>query len=207
MIPMLSITQARSIMGSNFIGPEELNKTSIFKVDNLDEHIPYSEKELLEKKNEYILIYKASKFKDGNDVTIRGLIDIFGKNPDIKEPCFYNQDWYEKELFMDRPLEEGWIFIRREVIEESRAVQPAKLKENHIFPTAVICTYAFFVCWLCLDIKLWYHDFIWCDDLDHNGDRIYVGKYHDVDGINKKGFSIHRHLALRRCYGCIDFTQ
>lgn len=47
---------------------------------------------------------------------------------------------------------------------------------------------------------LWYHDFVWCEDLDHNGDRIYVAKYHDVDVINKNGFRIHRHLALRPCY-------
>lgn len=52
--------------------------------------------------------------------------------------------------------------------------------------------------------KLWYHDFVWCSDVDHNGDRIYVGKYNDIDGVNKDGFSIHRHLALRLCYGCID---
>lgn len=51
---------------------------------------------------------------------------------------------------------------------------------------------------------LWYHDFIWCHDIDHNGDRIYIGKYHDVDGVNKNGFSIHRHLALRNCYAAIE---
>lgn len=204
---MLSITQAHSIMGNNFIGPEELKKTTIFRVDNPDENIPYSEKELIEKKDEYVLIYKASKLNDGKDVTLRALIDIFGKDPDIKEPCFYNQDWYEKESFIDRPLEEGWFLIRRKVLEKSRAVQPTELIEKHVFPQAIICAYAFFTCWLCLDIKLWYHDFIWCDDLDHNGDRVYVGKYHDVDGINKNGFSIHRHLALRNCYGCIDFVQ
>jgi hypothetical protein len=31
-----------------------------------------------------------------------------------------------------------------------------------------------------------------------------VGKCHDVDGINKNGFSIHRHLALRKCYGAVE---
>ena len=51
---------------------------------------------------------------------------------------------------------------------------------------------------------LWPYDFIWCSDFDHNGDRIYVGKYHDIDGVNKDGFSIHRHLALRICYASIN---
>lgn len=51
---------------------------------------------------------------------------------------------------------------------------------------------------------LWKHDFVWCSDMDHNGDRIYVGKYHDISGVNKNGFSIHRHLALRECYASIN---
>lgn len=54
------------------------------------------------------------------------------------------------------------------------------------------------------DQYLLYHDFVWCVDVDHNGDRIYVGKYHDIDGINKNVFSIHRHLALRQCYASTD---
>ena len=48
---------------------------------------------------------------------------------------------------------------------------------------------------------LWRHDFIWCDDSDHNGDRIYTGRYIDPNGINKNGFNIHRHLSIRPCYG------
>ena len=67
-----------------------------------------------------------------------------------------------------------------------------------------MCTYTFFVFYLCRHEKIWNHDFIWCSDRDHNGDRIYVGKYHDIDGVNKNGFSIHRHLALRPCYGAIS---
>ena len=93
--------------------------------------------------------------------------------------------------------------IRRAVID-SRAVQPGELMKTHTFPSAIRCVYAFFTAWYGLGEKPWYHDFVWCSDTDHNGDRIYVGKYHDVDGVNKNGFSIHRHLALRPCYGCID---
>ena len=132
------------------------------------------------------------------------MIRIFGKNPDVSEPCFYNQDWYDKEDFIIKPIQTGWFLIRKTVYEDSRAVQPIELIERYTFPTAVKCTYSFFIAWITLDIKLWYHDFVWCSDIDHNGDRIYVGKYNDVDGVNKNGFSIHRHLALRACYGCID---
>ena len=137
-------------------------------------------------------------------MTIRNLKKRFGKDPDICEPCFYNQDWYDKEHFIDIPMDDGWFLIRRNVFEDSRAVQPGELMKEHVFPSAIKCTYAFFAAWYVLEIRLWEHDFVWCNDTDHNGDRIYVGKYHDIDGVNKNGFSIHRHLALRPCYGCID---
>ena len=101
-------------------------------------------------------------------------------------------------------MEDGWFLIRKNVYEDSRAVQPAELMKEYAFPSAIRCTYAFFAAWFTAGIRLWEHDFVWCSDTDHNGDRIYVGKYHDIDGVNKNGFSIHRHLALRPCYGCID---
>ena len=109
-----------------------------------------------------------------------------------------------KEEFIDVVIPQDWFLIRKNVYEDSRAVMPDELELNHSFPIAIRCVYAFFTAWLCLNIKLWWHDFVWCSDRDHNGDRIYVGKYHDVDGVNKNGFSIHRHLALRPCYGAID---
>lgn len=202
----MAIDQAKVIMGDNFIGPDELKRLSLFEIEDQQSipPIPYSNIELEEKKNDYLLILGTGKLANGKMVTIRNLKDIFGKDPDQKEPCFYNQDWYDKESFIDISIANEWFFIRKTVFEDSRAVQPVELMAHYSFPSAVKCTYAFFVTWLVLDIKLWYHDFVWCSDIDHNGDRIYVGKYHDVDGANKNGFSIHRHLALRLCYGCID---
>lgn len=197
---------ARDIMESNVIGAEELSAIGTMKlaIGNNSPEIPYSVEELIAKKDDYILILGVSKFIDGSSVTIRALKEIFGRNPDENEPCFYNQDWYEKELFIDVPMDDGWYLIRKNVYEESRGIQPSELSEKFEFPLAIRCVYSFYVAWLALGMKLWFHDFIWCSDTDHNGDRIYVGKYHDVEGINKNGFSIHRHLALRPCYACID---
>lgn len=197
---------ARSIMGENFVGVEELKKIDGLELDIPDDlpEIPFGKDELKEKRDEYLLILALDRFADGRIVNIKNMIRIFGKNPDVSEPCFYNQDWYDKEDFIIKPIQTGWFLIRKTVYEDSRAVQPIELIERYTFPTAVKCTYSFFIAWITLDIKLWYHDFVWCSDIDHNGDRIYVGKYNDVDGVNKNGFSIHRHLALRACYGCID---
>ncbi len=197
---------ARNIMGSNFIGIEELRSMEELLV-TIPETIPpitFSEEELLRKKDDYILLLGVHTLSNGKTVTIRHLKEVFGMNPEKNEPCFYNQDWYEKEAFIDTELDSQWFLIRKNIYEDSRSVSPEVLMEKYSFPTAVMCVYAFFITWIVRDEKLWYHDFIWCSDVDHNGDRIYVGKYHDVDGVNKNGFSIHRHLALRPCYGCID---
>ena len=193
-------------MSKNIIGPEELKairEMGLLIPENVPE-IPFSPEELEKKKDDYLLVLGVSTFADGTKVTIRNLRERFGLDPEVSEPCFYNQDWYVREDFIDRPLEDGWFLIRKNVYEDSRAVQPSELMKEYRFPQAVTCTYAFFAAWFTLGLKLWIHDFVWCSDTDHNGDRIYVGKYHDVDGVNKNGFSIHRHLALRPCYGCID---
>ena len=188
------------------IGPEELRNIQALnlRIPEIIPEIPFTEEELKAKKNDYLLVFGVSVFNDGTPVTIRNLKKRFGKDPAISEPCFYNQDWYDKEHFIDIPMEDGWFLIRKNVYEDSRAVQPAELMKEHAFPSAITCTYAFFTAWYVCGIRLWEHDFVWCRDTDHNGDRIYVGKYHDIDGVNKNGFSIHRHLALRPCYGCID---
>ena len=202
----VTVKQAKSIMGSNCINPLSDIQSERVSFDKTVElpSIPFSVEEIESKKNDYYLILGLDSFSDNTPITIRNLIKVFGKDPSKNEPCFYNQDWYDMEDFIDVSLRKEWFFIRKKVIEGSRAVQPEELIKKYEFPSAIRCTYAFFVVWLSRGDKLWYHDFVWCSDTDHNGDRIYVGKYHDVDGVNKNGFSIHRHLSLRSCYGCID---
>ena len=206
MIKKMDIERAREIMGDGFIGPEELSG-----LEKMDLIIPagipdilISEENLKTKADDYMLILGLSSFMNGEEVSIRNMLNRFGNNPDGFEPCFYNQDWYLREPFIDETIKEEWFLIRKDIYEESRAVDPKDLVKEYSFPPAVRCCYAFFVSWLAKEIKLWYHDFVWCSDTDHNGDRIYVGKYHDVDGVNKNGFSVHRYLGLRDCYGCVD---
>ena len=197
--------RAYNVMLDSFIGVEILSNIELLKFafpENIPD-IPFPITDLEQKKEDYLLILGISKFEDGTPVTIRNIKNKLGSDPSIYEPCFYNQDWYENERFIDEPMIDGWYLIRKNVHEDSRAVQPEELMKRHSFPSAITCTYSFFVTWLGIDEKLWYHDFVWCKDTDHNGDRIYVGKYHDIDGMNKNGFSIHRHLSLRSCYACI----
>lgn len=202
----LELEIVHTLFGNSFIGPEQLRSNSNlpFQIGDKIIPLPFTLEELQSKKDDYILIYGVSNLSNGSPLTIRSLLELFGKDPNVFEPCFYNQDWYNKEDFIDTQMPEGWFFIRKSVFEESRAVLPDELEKKYSFPLAVRCVYAFFTAWFCSNERLWWHDFVWCCDRDHNGDRIYVGKYHDVDGVNKNGFSIHRHLALRPCYGAID---
>ena len=188
------------------IGPEELKNIQALnlRIPEKIPEIPFTEEELKAKENDYILVFGTSVFNDGAPVTIRNLKKRFGKDPAISEPCFYNQDWYLNESFLDTKLENRWYLLKKDVFESSRAELPDKLSKEISFPSAVLCAYTFFAYYLYYKQPLWYHDFVWCCDLDHNGDRIYVGKYHDIDGVNKNGFSVHRHLALRPCYAAVD---
>ncbi len=201
--------QIRQIFGVNYIGKEELKP--LFKamgfgdVEIQEKPIEYSDSDLRRAAEEgYILIYGVEQI-DGQNITLRFLRDKFGVNPDVYEPCLYNQDWYLKEDFIDKSLDAQWYLIKKDVYEDSRAVMPGDLTQRGLnFPPAILCGYTFFAYFFAHNEYLWWHDFVWCCDTDHNGDRIYVGKYHDIDGVNKNGFSIHRHLALRPCYGSVN---
>lgn len=200
--------QIRQLFGVNYIGKEELipffNALGFGKVVINERNIQYSDAVLQKAANEgYILVYGVGGIR-GQNITLKLLREKFGVNPDVSEPCLYNQDWYMKEDFMDLTLDDRWYLIKKEVFEESRAVMPGDLTQQGLnFPPAILCGYTFFAYWYARNEYLWWHDFVWCCDTDHNGDRIYVGKYHDIDGVNKNGFSIHRHLALRQCYASI----
>lgn len=204
----MSYEDAKALFGNNFIGREQVNVllSTMNEAPLPDDYmpvIPYSDALLKEKAASHLLILGFPGHKD-KPLDILKFRSVFGTDPDKFEPCLYNQDWYLNEAFVRSTLAPTWYLIKKEVFEDSRAVAPEVLLEGDIhFPSAILCVYTFFAFRLSCGDNLWYHDFVWCSDLDHNGDRIYVGKYHDIDGINKNGFSIHRHLALRPCYASI----
>lgn len=195
-------------MGKNFIGPDELESVKNHFFLTIPDTLPgisLTVETLKECAEDYILILGTEKADKNTPLNILYMRELFGINPDISEPCFYNQDWYLSEDFIRKPLENKWYLIKKDVIHTTRAELPETILQRQIsFPPAILCAYTFFVYYFITGTYLWYHDFVWCSDSDHNNDRIYVGKYNDIDGVNKNGFSIHRHLALRNCYGAID---
>ena len=203
-----NIEEVKLLFGNNFIGQDELKAISSLFPINIPStlpYIPYSTHKLEQYAKDYILILGSDKFKNNQPLNLLSLRERFGVSPEISEPCFYNQDWYMAEEFMKKTLDMKWYLLKKEVFFDTRAELPNKILEKGIhFPSAILCAYAFFAFYFARKEFLWYHDFIWCDDTDHNHDSIYVGKYNDIDGVNKNGFSIHRHLALRNCYGAIN---
>ncbi len=188
------------------IGPSELAGLSRLNVGVQDAPtVPFSAEVLAAHAQTHVLIFTPKTFADGTPITLIALREKFGVDPTKSEPCFYNQDWYVQEDFaMKTALDGQWHLIAKNVLEEARAKRPeqieATLSSKESFPTAVTSAFAFFAYWLMTGEVLWKYDFVWNSDVDHNGDRIYTGRYEDPTGINKKGFNVHRHLALRQFY-------
>lgn len=206
--------KAKKIMGKNFIGPEELKKISSqlgisdpFKIKHLIPPLPFSSDYLKKIRKDYILILGMPTTKKGEKLTINKMRAIFGWDSRKKEPCFYNQDWYLKEKFaFATTLDFKWYVISKKITEESRGQNPILIAEglskNEKFPLAVLTVFTFFAYYFhSAGEILWKNDFIWCSDKDHNGDQIHTGRYEDPSHINKNGFNIHRHLAIRPFYG------
>ncbi len=208
-----SADQAKKIMGKNFIGVGEILKVAEFT--NLPKKqedygtiplIPYSTDFLKTLQEDYILILGFPFDENKAPLTLNALRNFYGIDPAIKEPCFYNQDWYLREEFANKTtLELKWYLICKKVIEDTRGKRPEEIvesmKKGQEFPSALLTAHTFFLYYLLNKEKLWETDFVWCEDKEGNGDRIYTGRYTDQRGMNKNGFNIHRHLSIRPAYG------
>jgi len=183
----------------NIIGPEELRRLPFLAGENVDApDPPFSEEIQRRYANTHILIFTPRI----PWITLTGLREKFGTDP-VREPCMYNQDWYLKEDFANTPPDGKWHLLRKEVLEELRAKRPEDIESSfteEIFPSAISTALTFFAWHALTGEVLWKHDFLWCSDRDHNGDRIYVGRYEDPTCVNKNGFNVHRHLSLRPAY-------
>jgi len=112
---------------------------------------------------------------------------------------FYPQDWFDKEPFMNESFDSGWYKISKNIIDSSKGVTPIG---QQLYPASLI-TYVFISYYMLNKEILWPHDYIWCDTYDSSGDQIYVGRYFDPLNLSKPGFSIHRHLSIKKNYGWV----
>lgn len=209
----MNISKAKQIFKQDLIGPDELSEIhqQLGIADPLGNAtqipvIPFSEETILEHQGAYLLVLFYPFLKNGGGLSLLSLRHMFGMDPQKREPCFYNQDWYINEDFAKNEAQEaGWFFIRKQIIDQTRGVVPEMQEVVEItdLPSALLLAYTFLANYLLNDNILWRNDFVWCSDFDANGDRIYVARYMDPLGIAKNGFSIHRHLSIKPHYGCI----
>jgi hypothetical protein len=201
--------EIKNIFRSNFIGFEEIMSINkkfqfLFIDKHFNKDIPFPIESLREKGNEYILFYFHPILINNDTFSINSLKKYLNKI-NFKELHFYNQDWYENENFANKCKDNaGWYLLKKSVYESSRGIAPNFNTTNSLYPSASLCTYLFFLNYLVNHTVLWEYDYVWCSDLDTHGDNIYVGRYKDINKINKDGFSIHRHLKIKNNYGVIN---
>lgn len=200
------MNKAKEMFGENFIGPEELQYKQEYICFSRNPTIePLPELNILSSyKSTHLLVYKNPILEDGRKISLSLLLELFGNDPGKIEPCFYNQDWYLNERFFRKTLEPGWILISENLADTTRGIHPSSLSDCTL-PSALDCAYVFFMNFLINHKVLWQFDYVWCNDNDSNGDQIYVGRYFDPLGMNKRGFSIHRHLKIKPNYGSVNF--
>ncbi len=205
----MTYDEAKKILKKNIIGPDELKKISHKlnispKVFSSIPDIPFSRDFLKTIKGDCILILGISYDKLGKKISILRMRKLFGVGKK-NSPTFYNQDWYEKETFASKNLSYSWYLVSKKIIPESRGknIDNSEFSVASNFPSAVLTTFVFFCNYFLNNEILWKNDYVWCSDVDHNGDRIYVGRYKDPRKINKDGFSIHRYLKITHHYGLI----
>lgn len=186
------MSDIKSIFQKNFIGIEELQSISAIKFNwnHPVPQIPFTAEQISNCADTHLLILSYPHLLSDELISISYLKCIF-------KELFYFQDWYEKEPFVNCPLDMGWYLIPRRISDSSRG----KLPNSQKLYNATLLTYVFIIRYITSGEVLWPYDYIWCDDTDSNGDRIYVGRYFDPLKINKDGFSIHRHLSIKKNYG------
>ena len=113
----VSIKRAQQLFGDNFIGIAEL--APLFSKMGLDYQglnipdIEYSIETLEKASKDYILILGIPRLEN-TDISILTFRNIFGTDPDLSEPCFYNQDWYLNEEFINITLELRWYLLKKD---------------------------------------------------------------------------------------------
>jgi hypothetical protein len=206
----MDIIKAKQLFGKYFFGPEEL--TSIadrMPIQSLARvkipKIQFSDALLKKSSKDFILILGVKNDCDNKPLTLVQFRELLGFDPVATEPCMYNQDWYLKQKFANKTtLKLQWYLIARNLVKETRGKTVIELQKQFKkmkWPSAILTAYTFFANYFLNKDVLWKNDFVWCSDVDNNGDQIYTGRYQDPKKIQKNGFNIHRHLKIRSWYG------
>ena len=176
--PSTSQKLAREIMGTNYFGIEEAIRhfgvnPSKQQLAYLSE-VPFSEEMLKSCKDTHVLVAVFP-------LSILDVRTIAKKLAD--QPLFYNQDWYDKQVFAKDKGEVGWQLVRKEPIANSTSKnwneQRALLSKDEETPKARIVVYTMVGHFLATGERLFEKIYVRCSDLDSVGPRVYVGFFDD----------------------------
>jgi len=177
-IPNASHDGARDVMGKNFFGIEEAIK--YFGVNPtrrqlaMLSEIPFSPEELMMCKDTHVLVAVLP-------VSIIEIREIAKKL--LNQTLFYNQDWYDEEVFANDKVETGWQLIRKEPIINSTSKnwseQQALLTNDEETPKAQVVVYTIIGIFLSTGERLFENVYVRCIDLGSDGNRVSVGGFDD----------------------------
>jgi len=180
-----SVTRAKEIMGSNFLGVEEGIKMFGVEITKRQQSfmnaVPFSETTLAACKDTHILVA----------VMPLSVLQIRAKVAEMKLPkglkrLFCEQDWYDSQQFAAQS-EFEWRLIQKTPVddstskswEEQQKLLDAKTEET---PTAQAVVYTMIGFFLKTGERLFEKIYVRTSSLGSDGDHVYVG-YFDADGL------------------------
>jgi len=172
--PTSNQKSAREIMGKNFFGVEEAIK--YFGVNPsrrqlvLLSEVPFSEAVLEECKETHVLVAVIPL----SILEIRE--KVHGKE------LFYDQDWYDDELFAKEKGEIGWQLTRKTPIDNSFSKnwkeQLTLITEDDEVPTAQVMVYTIIGHYLATGECLFKDVYVRTSSVDSDGRRVRVGYFY-----------------------------
>lgn len=163
-----SQAKARSIMGKNFLGLEEVRTGFGLALDPQQlAKIPFSEKTLHACKDTHVLVAGAPL--SVNEVR------------KIADSDFYGTDRYRREPFAnEKKVSVRWYLLRKEPVPKSRSKtydqQTALLKDEEV-PFVCEMTYMVILYWLTHRERLLPDVYVRCQDKGSDGFRVGVGDF------------------------------
>ena len=164
--------RAREIMGCNFFGIEEAQRClgvnpSQYQLVMLAE-IPFSEAVLEESKNTHILVavFPLSILKIRNQIASK---------------LFYNQSWYNKELFAKERGKVSWQLVRKTPVDNSTSKkwkeQQALIGEDDEVPTAQVIVYTIIGYYLATGERLFKHIYVRTSSVFSDGNHVAFSRF------------------------------
>lgn len=172
--PTTSQKRAREIMGKNFFGVEEAIRhygvePTQAELSALAE-IPFTETTLQECGNTHVLVA----------VFPLSILEIRDKVA-VGQRLFYDQDWYNKQVFANEKGETEWRLVRKTPVVNSTSKtwpeQQALLANNEETPSTRVMVYTIIGHFLSTAEQLFENTYVRCSCVDSDGSRVFVGNF------------------------------